>query len=386
MPDLPVALADADPPAGADIIVTGQPLNRNPNEVYVECERGRVSGWTDVEITLVADGFPNSFNLSASAAGYIPAPGASCAILIGSDLVVTGYVDRQTIQYEAEAHNIRLSGRGKTQDLVDCSAEWSQNGGNIQGTALMVAKALALPYGIAVEMGSGVDPGEYAYGSSLNYGQAAAEIIQAFARNAGLLAYEDSRGRLILDRIGSGRAGGGIALGHNVESATIENSATERYSEIVCCSEAMNTLGELGGDDFYERVTDSGVSRHRLKYVVVEPVTPDPQKFLVKHARWEMARRIGESAAMRVTVSGWRDAKGALWRPNTQVDVNVAGNQAGSPLVIAQVTFRRDMQRGTTTDMTLVLPGTFAPEPVVLQPAALGDVPQAGAPAAGGGQ
>ena len=43
-------------------------------------------------------------------------------VKIGADLVLTGYVDRYSSSISAGQHTIRVEGRSKSEDLVDCSA------------------------------------------------------------------------------------------------------------------------------------------------------------------------------------------------------------------------------------------------------------------------
>lgn len=367
----------AEPP---DIVVSSTKIGRDPDEVYVNANDRQLSGWEEIEITLRAEGFPNSFHVALSSqdpidgSDALPKEGTACTVLIGTDLVVTGYVDAVNEDVAPDAHTIVIEGRGKTQDLVDCSAEWD-TGQLIQGTALDVAKKAALPYGIAVEMGPGASPGESVSGLALNYGETGAEIIQKFARNAGLLAYEDSRGYLILANVGTRKAAGGVVYGQNVERWSARNSMAERYSDIVVSAWSTNVeVADVTGADFYSHAPDPNVPRNRKLFVVAESVAADIMAFAKQHAQWEAARRAGRSKLIRAIVSGWRDDDGKLWEPNTLVHVQGPGGREAADLVISEVTFRRDLQTGTTAELTMMPPAAFMPEPIVIQPVAAADV------------
>lgn len=354
-----------------EIVVTGNGLGRDPNELSIIVDGVEIQGWVDVEVTLRAEAFPNSFTVGATvhdASAKLPAiAGAPCTVLIGDDVVVTGYIDRDVPTVAAGEHRIELMGRGKTQDLVDCSAEWPI-GQRTDVDALEIAQTLVQPYAIAAVLGEGAAAGESVPQWMLNYGETAAEIIQRVARNAGLLAYEDARGRLVLAAAGSKEAASGAVYGRNVEACRVENSMDGRFSQIVCCGLSMETLGDLGGDTFYHTESDPNVPRHRLKYVVVENVAEDPRAFTVQKARWDMARAAGRGTLVHVTVDAWRDSAGALWAPNTMVPVEVPGNRAGAKLCLSQVTFRRNDQTGTTAELVLLPREAFVPEPIVLTP------------------
>jgi prophage tail gpP-like protein len=331
----------------------------------------KVSGWTEIEVTLRAEGFPPSFAIGMSSKGPIELAaraGQACEVRIGGDLVITGYIDRDSQSGTATSHAVQLIGRGKTQDLVDCSGEWP-SGQQTNVDALQIATTLAKPYGITVAMAEGAVAGTAVPRWLLNFGEAGADIIQRVARNAHLLAYEAPDGRLLLSAVGSTSAASGAVYGQNVQAWSAENAMDGRYSEIVCCRLATDSLQELGGDDFYDTVTDPNVPRHRRLYAVVEGTgADDPYAFTSNKAKWDIARRAGRSVPVHVTLDSWRDSAGTLWAPNTLVPVGVPGNRGGSPLVLSEVTFRRDSESGTTAELTLMPRAAFVPEPIALQP------------------
>lgn len=141
-----------------------------------------------------------------------------------------------------------------------------------------------------------------------------------------------------------------------------------RYSDYVCCSESMDAMMELGGSDFFYKATDPNVPRHRLIYLVVENVATDPQAFTIQRAKWEASRRAGRAFVPRPVVDSWRDTSGALWAPNTLIPVELPGMDAEEKLVIAQITFRRSNENGTTAEITCMRKEAFTPEPIVLSP------------------
>lgn len=336
-----------------------------------------ISGWQSIEVTLRAEGFPNSFAISMSTKDPIPElarAGAECTVKLGSDKVITGYIDRDRPGGAATSHSIELVGRGKTADLVDCSAEWP-TGQQIGGTALTIAQTVAKPYGITVKLGEGAEPGPEVPKWNLQYGEGGGDIIQRVARNAGLLAYEDSDGALVLGKEGTRKAASGAIYGENVQEWAVENSTDGRFSEIVCAGTPSNIfLDVVGGSDFYDKATDPGVKRHRIKYIVAEPVASDPRAFAKLKALWESARAAGRGASVSVTLDSWRDKDGKLWAPNTVVPVDLPGNRGGKELLLAEVTFRKDNDSGTTARLTLMPKGAFSPEPIVLAPVNIVDV------------
>lgn len=347
----------------------------DPNQLTLIVNGTNITGWESIELTLRAEGFPNNFSVSASMqpGNQLPvSPGDVCIVLLGSDTVITGYVDRVADTGSADSHMIQIQGRGKTQDLVDCGAEWP-SGQMVGGNALVIANNLALPYGIAVELVNGASAGPDVPQWPINYGESAAAIIQRVARNASLLAYETHEGKLGLAQVGTVVAASGIAYGENVQAWSVEHSMDQRFSEYVCMYLSVETLGDLAGSNFFFTAPDTNVNRHRRMYLAVEAVASDPIAFTKLRANWESQRRAGRSFVVSATVDSWRDSAGTLWTPNTLVPVDVPGATGGAQLVISEVTFRRS-NAGTTADLVAMPASAFTPEPIVLQPVNTADL------------
>src|SRR5208337_2220974 len=134
-------------------------LGSGPDDVTIQVGSNRFVGWQNVSISRSCESMPNNWSLTASAEFLQGAalagtrPGQSCLIYIGSDLVITGKIDRRSIPIDARNHQVTLSGRGITRNLVDCSADLLNDpgirGGQINGAnALDVAAKLCKAYGI----------------------------------------------------------------------------------------------------------------------------------------------------------------------------------------------------------------------------------------------
>ena len=87
-----------------------------------------LTGWQRVSVTRPLAAIPARFSIEVTekypTGGDIDLKaGTPCAIQIGGDLVLTGYVDRYASSISAwSQHTIRVEGRSKSEDLVDCSA------------------------------------------------------------------------------------------------------------------------------------------------------------------------------------------------------------------------------------------------------------------------
>ena len=333
-----------------------------------------ISGWESIRVTRGIEQCPSSFDISLTesfpgeVAEVVVSPGDPCRVLIGSDLVITGYVDRYHPSITSNSHTIRITGRGRCQDLVDCAAEWP--GCAIMGSsALEIAQKLALPYGITVSA-TQVDVGPAIPMMILNQGETPYELIERVCRFRGLLAYELPDGGLFLTQTGTVSAASGFTEGQNVQAASIQYSMDQRFSEYLALRMAVDNLGDTGNTDaggniLAPPVVDAGVPRHRRMVIIAQSGGMD---VCVRTAIWEMNRRAGRSNALTLTTDSWRDADGVLWTPNTLVLLVLPHLKLQQATwLIGSVTYNLD-ENGTTAELTIMPPGAFLPQPILLLP------------------
>jgi prophage tail gpP-like protein len=331
----------------------------------------KLSGWTSVRVTAGIESCPRDFDISMTEhyPGEFNAvslkPGDACEVYIGPDRVVTGYVDRFMPAISAGQHVIQVTGRGKCQDLVDCSAEWKNNQ-ILSAPVLSIAQKLATPYGIAVE-GLG-DTGGPIPQINLIWGETPYQVIERIARYQALLVYESSGGNLILSRVGAAKHATGFAQGKNIENATALYSMDQRYSAYVVRTLSMGNADIDGVGDIIETVPDKAVTRHRVLFIIAETGDTPDLSIAKQRGFWEAARRAGQSFNIQLTVDSWRDGAGALWSPNNIAHIEAPQLKLPSAeWVIGNVSLRRDAQ-GTHADVMLKPPNAFQPEPFLLAP------------------
>lgn len=349
------------------------------DQLVLKVDGKQLSGWTEIAVTRGIEQLPNTFSISASEASPVASDavmvqeGASCTVSLGSDVVLTGYVDTVAPSINAGGHAVTIMGRGKCEDLTDPSAEWPN--GQISGAnALAIAQKLAKPYGITANNLAAAGPTVPQF--NITFGETPAEILDLVCRHAGLLWYEGADGNLILNQAGKDKAGSGFVEGQNIQAAALLKSMAGRFSDYACTMLAVNTSGVIENKNlFFFTAKDPAVKRHRLMYVVADQVIGG-QDLAKKRALWEAARRAGRGKQVRLTADSWRDGAGKLWEPNTLAPVTIPRfklKEAG--LCIAEVTYRLGLDAGRTADLLLMPKEAFLPEPIVLQPQVPGLTP-----------
>lgn len=353
----------------------------------------KLSGWTSIRVTRGLERLPADFEIGMTerfpgeVSSIAISPGDFAKVMIGADLVLTGYVDVVLPSISGRAHEIRVLGRGKCQDLVDCSAEWA--GGQISGaTVLGIAQKLVAPYGTKgiaeskiTVTGTGEEIGPVIPQFSLLWGETPFEVIERICRYRGLLAYDGPDGNLILSRVGTGKSASGFSQGINVQAAQAAYRMDERFSDIITRFLPVSLFDDAGdGGDIEAHVTDAQVPRHRLKYIITESSIPGLDIGKLR-AQWEIARRFGRGLRVSLTADSWRDSAGALWAINTLAPLSLPILKIDKvSWTIAEVSFLRDEQ-GTRAELSLMPPEAFtvAPPP----PLPFADVAPGAALAAG---
>lgn len=359
------------------VVSTCQRGGTSPGQSYTTTNARRIMGWTGVRVTRGIERCPNDFDVEFTepypgAADLVIQPGDEVEVYLGADLVISGFVDRYMPGYSARQHTIRVTGRGRCQDLVDCSAYWS--GGQFLNTPLLqIAQQLCAAYNIRVVLAYGANQGPPIPQINVLVGEPIYDVLERLCRYCQLLCYEQADGSLLLSAVGTQSAACGFVEGVNVESASATYAMDGRFSDYDAVLMSLNTLIDVGdGGNLLKRVTDSGVPRFRYHAIIAEQMagaTIDETHGAKARAFWEMNRRIGRAFQVRLTTDTWRDSAGALWTPNTLVPLDLPTLKLRQQTwLIADVTYRRDQHRGTTAELLIMPPQAFMPQPIMLFP------------------
>jgi prophage tail gpP-like protein len=328
------------------------------------------TGWQGLSLSRSTEAVPNSFTILATdpfprdAALLFVKPGDTCQVLLGGDVVITGYVDRVAPTIGPAEHSLRIMGRGKCQDLVDCSAVINSMQISAASAAKLIAD-LAAPFGISVSAPNG--PGPMIPQFNVNLGETPWDIIEQVARYSALLPYEDANGNLVLAQAGSAEMASGFVEGYNIEGARTSFSMDQRFSRYTAVLQNTESLSDIGsGGNLQGICEDKGVPRFRPRIIVSEQ-NQNGQYIAMQRAQWEMARRYGRSQMVSITCDSWRDGAGMLWQPNWLAPVDVPSCKlANVSWVIVNVNYTRD-EDGSRATLALMPRAALLPEPTVLQ-------------------
>lgn len=331
------------------------------DRVELKVRGSRYAGWQEITVTRGIEMAAATFDLRVSE--RFPGqrqplrivPGDACEVFIGGDKVITGYVDDVAPEYDDHDHSVRVNGRSKTGDLVDCSAI------NVPGqwrgaTMQQIATDMASVYGVNVR--SEVDTAPAFPEFQLQQGETVFAAIERMARIKAVLVTDDEDGNLVITRAGKEGSGGAIVLGANVKKGGGTFSMKDRFSEYL-------VKGQQAGDDDKSAGTiaatrgsakDSLVKRKRVLLLVAEAQADDAR--CEARARWEAVSRAGKATECTYTVQGWRENTGALWRPNTLIPISDAFLGVHTSMLATTIMFTIT-EEGSITVITVQPPGAF---------------------------
>lgn len=171
----------------------------------------RISRSFDVEITRQ---WPQTGNLTELELPVIE--GDLVEVLIGTDKVITGYVDATPLRYDARQISASVNGRSKTEDLIDCSAP-TQPGQFTNRTLAQIVTTLAQPFGVNVVSNSPESNTLTSF--QIDYGETVEEALNRLLGMEQVLAFDNkSLGTLTIDLIA--KTGGFISGMNQAERAS----------------------------------------------------------------------------------------------------------------------------------------------------------------------
>lgn len=285
--------------------------------------------------------------------------GDKVEVLIGDDLVITGWVEATPVRYDARSISTGISGRSLTADLIDCSAEPTQFNGQ---SLVQVATALAKPFGISV-VDSGA-PAAAIPGVQPDHGETVIEVLNKMLGQQQALAYDDPKGRLVIGVPGSTRAHTALVLGQNVISCDTEKSIRDRFSTYQVSGQRAgndNDFGAATTTALRSKTADAGIGRYRP--MVVQQTGQSTGASCIARAEFEARQRAARTDETTYVVWGWRQGDGTLWQPNQRVIVfdPVCGFN-NRELLISEVSFTKD-NNGTLAELRVGPPDAYLPEP-----------------------
>ncbi len=350
------------------------------NTVSVLVNGQRFGGWKSVHIEMSLDQIARAFSLEVTRtfpnkSDYkILQSGGLVQVMIGDDLVCTGYITATPVKYDGKTITVNVQGKSKTVDLVDCcppsaavetasSEGWAgvkgKSGNEVKAPAAAtmwkntptskIIAALAKPYGIAVRDDAGIatKPANH----TINPGETVVESINRLITKDNIILTDDENGSLVITQPGhAGDCVDALVLGQNVLSGEAKFDFSKRFSDYVVLGQHKQTDSDNAKTSASDKgsSSDKEISRYRLK--VIKDKGQSSNGFCLNRADFEMRYAKAQSKRATYKVQGWRQSTGVLWTLNSKVRiVDAIQGKLNVSFVITKVVFDLNSQGMVTT-------------------------------------
>lgn len=348
-------------------------LRRTGKRVRLRVAGRTWQGWTGVTIARGLERVVSDFTLTLVRRGpesQVPIlirPHSSCIVTIHGEPVITGYVDRADGEADRSSSHWVVTGRSKTCDATDCHA----TAGPVWTNRKLeeIAGDLVAPHGLEVAQEvAGDEVVDYRIPRfKLQDGDKVFAAIDRLAENAGVLVTDDELGRVVITRPSRApKSKTVLRWGENILAGSAWHDGTEVFSQITIKGRTARSDGDFGlAVNVGAFVEDDAVGRFRP--LVVNANGRISQGQADQRAAFELAARIARSYGGIFKVRGWRQADGALWRPNLIADVEAAALGLVGELVVAEVAYSIDRAGGEVAVLTVADPMGFEPFPPTIR-------------------
>jgi prophage tail gpP-like protein len=291
---------------------------------------------------------------SAPACTIRTTAGSEPAAPRGSDLVLTGNVEKRSPRLAGEEKELTISGRSKTGDLVDSSAE-HKTGEFRKKTARDVIGELAEAHGVKVEAETTLKSRDL---FRLYPGETVFAAAERWARAEGFTLSDTPEGNLKIAAGATKQHAGEIADGDGwpaIIDASAVHDDSKRFGKVKVRAQAPDGYGP-DTLQIEDEARDEAPLRGRVR--VITPPEQVAKTDARKRAQWHRDRAAGEGVSCEVTVVGWRDAAGRIWTPGWNVFVAIADLGLSQPMTIKTVKLAQS-DEGTKATLSLVDPRAF---------------------------
>lgn len=312
-------------------------------------------GFQEVNVTRSTENAAISFGLKCTNPAWHPDAwalrlGALVELYASGGLLAKGYVDTYEGDHgERDQHEVRITGRSKAADCVDCPPAKHKTG-RVEGKDLLgVAKELD-EFGIGFTADVALKPIPKVQRRPTDN---VFDTLHREATKQGLMLQGQPDGSILITRASEKRHDGALVEGMPpVRSFKVRFSAEGKHSPVVVRGQRAQATDEKG---LRQEVQEYDPSVGRYRPIIVFQEGDGTEKDLKRRAEWERLRRSGFGTTVTVSVASWRDDAGLLWEPGRLVAVELPTERLQQDLTLSTVTFTQDHQ-GTRAELTLVDP------------------------------
>ncbi len=326
---------------------------------------GREHGdWTsyqvDSDLITPADAWRVSLGIPADRVPEYVRPWAEVELLLGTDVVLTGRIDRIERRIAKGEHVLSLSGRDNAAVLVDCSAPIRTR------REVDLAEAVDLlvkPLGITRVR---VDASGHKKKVEVEPGMTAMDALKRLCEANGCWAWCEPDGTLVVG--GPAYSAPPVAelvlrfdgKENNVKSVSVVDDVSGRHSEVTILGQTHGTESADGQHNLLAVERDSGVQGYRP--LIERDSDVDSQAEASRRARKRIADSRLEGLTIDAQVRGHRAGNGEPWRPGQRVRLVSEPHGLDGVYFLMGRTLVGGRDRGCITELKLKEDGVWLPD------------------------
>lgn len=289
--------------------------------------------------------------------------GAPVQARVGSETVLSGRVDRVRHLVDKRGHSLLLTGRDGAAVLVDCSAPiFAARKVDLDEVIAKVVRPLGLS-NIRIDSSRKIQGREKI---NVEPGEKAWDVLVNAAEACGLWPWFDPDGTLVVGGPDYSTAPVATLIvrrkgdGNNLLSLEVEDSVSERYSQVTVLGQSPGNEDEEGANDLRATATDPEMSAIWKRPQVVVDHDADNEDICRHRARKLLADSRLTGLTITARVHGHRITEGgALWRPGQRVTLVSEPHNLNGVFFLMARRFSLDRQEGTVTTLTLKEDGVW---------------------------
>lgn len=367
------------------ILVDGQ-IYKGWRSARIECSIEQISRAFVLSVT---DDFPGNADFRRLQ------PGQEVQLLIGEDVVCTGYITSTPIRYDAKSVSVQVQGKSKTVDLVDCCSPWAAiaptGGGkgqksdswqDVKGvkdttkpvqpaktvnkswhnqTAKQIISDLCAPYNIKV-ICEVQDLNNKLVNFTVNPGEKVFESINRLLTKENLIVTDNEYGDLVITEPGfAGKCSDSLEVGKNILSGSANFDLSKVFSTYVVLGQHKGTDLEFGKKVSQDKGIAADKSMDRYRLLVIKDTGQSSNSLTKNRAEFEKNLRHAQALMSVHTSQSWRDSKNRIWRLNSLVALDDSVLGIKDEFLISKSIFTLDAS-GSKTELTTIDPAAYQRE------------------------
>ena len=344
--------------------------------IELEVNGIRYTRFNEINVNMAIDAIARSFSFEASTSAGIALPftgGEACRVIVDGITVVTGTIERVRVSSSGESHDIVVSGRSITGDLVDSSLEAIEINLPISLTSVIERVLSVLGISILViDNSGGIDDFNEAEDKiGPKVGENAFSFIERLARKRQVILNCDGESNIVLTRANPELLDVTLqniinSNTNNIITSTVVYDRTDRFRSYTVKSQ-LNTSLFSAQANFGEAVDQGGnsideeVREGRQLVMKAEKSSSNTQSRL--RALWEANIRRTRSVTYTAVVRGFQSGAEDIWTLNTLVLVNDVFANIDARMLVNSITFSSSLSgNGSTTTLGLVEKNSYLVE------------------------